>query len=147
MFLPGLATPMDTDEHEDGSAATTYSRDLFELLSLVYGYVPHSSVDNVHPTLSWDTILRFLGFVGNLNDLDIPELEKSAMIKLFCALVVSSADADNICTADFKSLQGLFAFELIQRPCEDLFVFFSPLSNACQWILGVHSPAAALYVC
>ena len=130
--LPGLATPMDTDEHEDGSTATTYSQDPFKLLSLVYGYVPCSSVDDVHLTLSWDTILRFLGFVGNLNDLDVPESEKSAMIKFFCTLVVSGADADNIRTADFESLQGLFAFELIQRPCEDLFVFSSLPSNACQ---------------
>jgi hypothetical protein len=144
--LPGLAIPMDTDEHEDGSASTTHSRDPVEILSLVYGYVPHSSVDDVRSTLSWDAILRFLGFVGNLNDLDIPELEKSAMIKFFCTLV-SRADANNIGTAHFGGLKGLFAFELIQRPCEDLFVFSSPPSNACQWILGVHSPAAALYVC
>ena len=145
--LPGLATPMDTNEHENGSAGTTYSRDPFEILSLVYGYIPCSSVDNVSLTLSWDAILRFLGFVGNLNNLDILEPEKSAMIKFFCTLVVSSADADNIFTADFKSLQGLFAFELIQCPCEDLFVFSLPPSNACQWVLGLHSPAAALYVC
>ena len=84
-----------------------------KLLSLVYGYIPHSRVDNVHLTLSWDAILRFLGLVGNLNDLDIPESEKSAMIKFFCTLVVSGADADTIHTADFESLQGLFAFELI----------------------------------
>ena len=145
---PGLATPMDTDEHEDGSAGTTvtHSRDPFETLSLVYGYVPRSSADDVRSTLSWDAILRFLGFTGNLNDLDVPEPEKSAMMNFFCALV-SDADADNIRTADFESFKRLFSFELVQRPCEDLFVFSSPPSNACQWVLGVHSPAAALYVC
>ena len=44
--LPGLAAPMDVVEHEDGSADSMHSRYPLEILSLVYGYVPHSSIDN-----------------------------------------------------------------------------------------------------
>ena len=145
--LPGLAAPMDVIEHEDGSADSMHSRYPLETLSLVYSYVPHSSTDKVSLTLKWDVILQFLGFVGNLDNLDVPEPEKSAMINFFCTVVSNAdADADHIVT-DFESLKSLFTFEHVQRPCEDLFVFSSPLSNACQWVLGVHSPAAALYVC
>ena len=69
------------------------------------------------------------------------------MINFFCTVVSNAdADADHIVT-DFESLKSLFTFEHVQHPCEDLFVFSSPPSNACQWVLGVHSPAAALYVC
>ena len=147
--LPGLAAaPMDVIEHEDNDcSASLNSRDPYTTLSLVYGYVPHSSADNVRWTLKWDAILNFLGFVGDLNDLDVPEPEKSAVINFF-GTIVSNADAnDNDIGTVFENLKDLFAFEHIQRPCKDLFVFSSPPSNACQWVLGVHSPAAALYVC
>jgi hypothetical protein len=148
--LPGLATPvepegsMDVEEHEDGSAGPTHPRDPFEILSLVYGYLPHSSANNVPSKHNWDAILKFLGFVSDL-ELDVPEPEKSAMMNFFHT-IVSKADADNIGT-DFESVKDRFPFERVQRPSENLFVFSSPPSNACQWVLGVHSPAAALYVC
>jgi hypothetical protein len=146
---PSLAAPMDDVEHEDSSAALTHSRDPFETLSLVYGYLPRSSSGTddvrVHSTFNWDAILRFLGFVRNLNELDVPEPEKSAMTNFFCA-IVSNAVANDM-DPGFENLKGLFLFEHVQRPSEDLFVFSSPPSNACQWVLGVHSPAAALYVC
>ena len=64
------------------------------------------------------------------------------MIKFFCA-AVSSDGANGINTG----FENLFPFQQVQRPSKDLFVFSSPPSNACHWVLGVHSPAAALYVC
>jgi hypothetical protein len=122
---------------------STHSRDPYETLSLVYGYVPHSDsgAGSVPTTLTWEAILGFLGFFRNLDQLDVPEPEKSAMMNFFCTIVSNDMDAG------FEYLKGLFAFEHVQRPSEDLFVFSSPPSNACQWSLGVHSPAAALYVC
>jgi hypothetical protein len=136
--------PMDVVDPEDSSAAPICSRDPYELLSLVYGYLPHS-VDTVPSKHSWDSILRFLGFVRNLHELDVPEPEKSAMTNFFCNLV-SDAGA-NVIGSDFEHLQSLFPFENVRRPSENLFVFSSPRSNACEWVLGVHSPVAALYVC
>ena len=140
--VPPLATSMDVVEHEDSSAAPTYSRDPVKTLSLVYGYVPRSSADDVRLTFNWDAILRFLGFVHNLDELDVPEPEKSAMINFFCT-IVSKDGANDI----FDGFKDLFPFQQVQRPSEDLFVFSSPPSNACCWVLGVHSPAVALYLC
>ena len=74
---------MDVVDHEDISAGPTHSRDPLKLLSLVYGYVPCSNADDVPSTLKWDMILRFLGFKDKLEELDVPEPEKSAMINFF----------------------------------------------------------------
>ena len=38
-------------------------------------------------TLSWDTILKFLGFIKNLEELDVPKLKKSAMLDFFYSIV------------------------------------------------------------
>ena len=146
---PSLAAPMDVVEPDDSSAALddssaalTHSRDPLNTLALVYGYVPRSSADGVNLTVNWDGILRFLGFVHDLDKLVVPEPEKSAMMSFFCT-VVSKDGASDMGTAFDK----LFPFEQVQRPSDDLFVFSSPPSDVCDWVLGVHSPAAALYVC
>jgi len=146
---PPSAAPMDVAAQEDWFVAPMHSQDLFETLSLVYGYIPRLGADDVPLTLNWDALLRFLGFVDNLNELDVPEPKKSAMMNFFCNIVTNTGvnDMDNLMGKSFKNIKGLFAFEHIQRPSEDLFVFSSPPSNACQWVLGVHSPTAALYVC
>ena len=60
---PGLDTPMDAAEPEDGHADQEEdSQDLIEVLSHVYGYVPHLHANGVNLIHNWDTILRFLGF-------------------------------------------------------------------------------------
>ena len=134
--------PMHVVEHEDISTAPMHSRDPLKTLALVYGYVPRSSADNASPTLNWDSMLRFLGFVNNLDELNVPEPERSAMMNFFCTLVSSNGANDMS-----SSLENLFSFQQVQRPSENLFIFSSPPSNACHWVLGVHSPAVALYVC
>jgi hypothetical protein len=139
---PPLDTSMDVVDHEDSSASPTHSRDPLKILSLVYGYVPRSSADDVRSTIDWDSILRFLGFVHKLEELAVPEPERIAIINFFCTVV--SKDGANDMGTDFRNL---FPFEQVQRPSGDLFVFSSPPSNVCHWVLGVHSPAAALYVC
>ena len=139
---PPLTAPMDLREHENSSQAPTHSRDPVETLALVYGYVPRSSANDVRLSFNWDGILKFLGFVHKLHELDVPEPEKSAMMKFFCT-AVSKNDAIDMITP----FENRFPFQQVQRPSENLFVFSSPPSNACQWVLGVHSPAAALYVC
>ena len=140
--VPPLAAAVNIVDNEDKYEAPMYSRDPLEILSLVYGYVPRSSADGVSSEFNWDAILRFLGLVHNLDVLDVPEPEKSAMMKFF-RNVVSNDGADVIGTG----LDKAFPFQHVQRPSENLFVFTSPPSNACNWVLGVHSPAAALYVC
>ena len=138
---PPLATSMDVDD-VDSSAAPTHSRDVSNTLSLVYGYVPRSRANDVSSTCTWSAILKFLGFVHDLNDLDVPEPEKSAMINFFCTLVAKDGDKDM-----GTGFGNVFPFEQVQRPSEDLFVFSSPPSDVSRWVLGIHSPAAALYVC
>ena len=137
-----LSAPVDAVEHEDSFAAPMHSRDPLNTLSLEYGYIPHSSADDVCTTFNWDAILRFLRFVHNLDKLDVPELEKSAMMNFFCTVV--SKDGANEMGTDFENI---FPFQQVQHPSNNLFVFSSPPSNVCHWVLGVYSPAAALYVC
>ena len=86
---PTTAAPMDTVEPEDTLAAPTSSQDLFEMLCLVYCYIPHSgSYDNVHLKQNcWKAILKFLGFIHNLDQLDVDEPKKTAMMKFFYSLV------------------------------------------------------------
>jgi hypothetical protein len=146
--FPPSTAPMvqDVVEPDVSSAAPTLARDPLETLSLVYGYLPRSGADDAHSPFDWDAILMFLGFIHNLEELDVPEPEKSAM-KNFFRTIVSKAGANDIETG-FENLKGFFPCKhIIQRPSEDLFVFSSPRSSACQWVLGVHSPVAALYVC
>lgn len=143
--LAPLAAPMDVETDQDSeSFLPKYSRDPFETMSLVYGYVPRSG-DNVHSEHNWDGILKFLGFVKNLKELDVPQPEKNEIMNFFTSIVTATSDGLN--DQCFQYLTCLFDFKLIQRPSKDLFVFSSPQSSACQWVLGVHSPAAALYVC
>jgi len=137
-----LTAPMDVETDQD-SFLPKYSRDPFETMSLVYGYVPHSG-NNSRSEHNWDGILRFLGFVKNLTELDVPQPEKNEIINFFTSVVNGS---DDLTDQGFQNLTSLFDFNLIQRPSNDLFVFSSLQSSACQWVLGVHSPAAALYVC
>ena len=99
--------PMDIVESEDSSVAPTHSPDPLKTMSLVYSYIPWSSADNVPSTFNWNGILRFLGFVHNLDTLNAPEPEKSAMIKFFCA-AVSSDGANGIKTGFDKLLPNTF---------------------------------------
>jgi hypothetical protein len=138
-----LAAPMNVETDQD-LVLPNYSRDPFETMSLVYGYVLRSG-NVVRSKHNWDGILRFLGFVNNLEELDVPQPEKNAIMNFFTSIV--NAGSDDLIDQGFQNLTSIFDFNLIQRPSKDLFVFSSPRSSVCQWVLGVHSPAAALYVC
>jgi hypothetical protein len=140
---------METDT--DDSPEVFYSRDVLDTAKLVYGYV--SPVDPVVATpmkFSWLALLGFLGFVSKLSELYVSELDERAMILFFENLSKGSAIPTHLLdltNGTFSSLSGLFDFSTIRRPSKDLFVFYSPRSAACKWVLGVHSSAAALYVC
>jgi len=142
---PPLAEPMDVESSPTTSFAHHFSRDPIETMSLVYGYVPHMGASDRPSEHDWDAILRFLGFVKDLTQLDVPEPEKSAIMNHFSAMV-SNKQAGLVANT-FATLSALFTFEDVSCPSADLFVFSSPRSSACHWVLGVHSPAAALYVC
>ena len=64
----------------------------------------------------------------------------------FSALV-SNKQADNLVNNTFTTLSDLFPFKLISCPFTNLFVFSSPWSNACKWVLGIKFPFSALYIC
>src|SRR5271154_6336407 len=101
---------------------------------------------------SWRALLGFLGFVTNFSDLAISELDEHAMILFFYYLSKDQgsripAHLLDLTNGTFMSSSSLFDFSTIRRLSEDLFVFSSPCSSACRWVLGVHSSAAALYVC
>ena len=105
-FFAPSAAPMDKEE--DTSPAPMYSQDVVGTLSLAYGYVPHLVGHGACLTLSWDAILKFLGFIKNLEELDIPEPEKSAMSDFFYSIV-----SGNDWGLDFEHLKQLFDFEQV----------------------------------
>jgi hypothetical protein len=143
--LPPLPTPMDVESSPTTSFAYHSSQDPIKTMSLVYGYVPHMGASDRPSGHDWDAILKFLGFVKDLKQLDVPKPEKSAIMNHFSS-VVSNKQAGLIANT-FATLSALFTFENVGHPLADLFVFSSPRSSACQWVLGVHSPVAALYIC
>jgi hypothetical protein len=86
---------------------------------------------------------------ANLSELSISGLDERAILHFFDNLSKGSgipAHLLDLTNGTFGS-SSLFDFSTIRRPSNDLFVFYSPRSTVCQWVLGVHSPVAALYVC
>lgn len=138
--------PMDVESSSTTWVGHHFSRDPIETMSLIYGYILHMGSSQGPFEHNWGAILKFLGFVKDLQKLDVPEPEKSAMMNHFSALV-SNKQADNLVNTTFTTLSDLFPFNLISRPFANLFVFSSPRSNACEWVLGVESPVSALYIC
>ena len=140
----------DTDIDMDNIPQPFYSRDVLDTATLVYGYVlPLNDVLATPVKFSWHALLGFLGFVNNLSDLSVSELDQHTMILFFKNLFNGSripAHLLDLSNGTF-SFSNLFDFSTIHRPSEDLFVFYLPHLTACRWVLGVHSAAAALYTC
>ena len=142
---------MDTVEE----LSPSYSRDVLETLRLSYGYC-FPLVDIVGPAdYEWEKLLLALGFVENLHELSVSESEKQA-IRVFLTQIAKKTAAStqkisphlfDLDPENYNPLGHLFKFAGVQRPSEDLFVFHSPRSMACEWILGVHSAAVVLYIC
>lgn len=151
---PTLPAPVEVDapmhcESDEALSVLPYCTDPLEAMVLVYGYLPRMGPNDRPSTHSWDSVLGFLGFVNTSELLEVEASEKNAMLSHFDAVVsqIGSKEADDLLAKAFENLSGAFTFEHVQRPSIDLFVFSSPRSNACQWVLGVHSAVAALYVC
>ena len=146
--------PMETDTDEtdtDDSPMPIYSRDVLETAKLVYGYVtPLEQVQTTPTKFTWRALLGFLGFVNNLSDLSVSDLDEQGLLFFFETLSKGSGiprQLLDLSNGSLSSSSGLFDFSTIRRPSQDLFVFYSPRSSASRWVLGVHSSTAALYVC
>ena len=140
--------PMDTDT--DDIPQPSDPQDVLDTAKLVYGYVSPYDHARAPPTrFSWRALLGYLGFVNNLSELSVSELDERAMILFFDNLSKGSRIPSHLLdlTNGTFTSSSLFDFSTIRRPFADLFVFYSPRSTACRWVLGVHSSAAALYVC
>ena len=99
---------------------------------------------------TWEALLLALGFVQNLHELSVSESDKRGIRVFLSQITKNSAVSPHLFDLhpeNYNPLEHLFKFADIQRPSKDLFVFFSPQSMACEWILGVHSATAVLYVC
>lgn len=144
---PPQGGPMNTDMD---NIEPFHAQDVLDTAKLVYGYIsPYEHVPATPTRLSWRALLGYLGFVSNLSDLSVSKLDERAMIFFFDKLSKGSgipAHLLDLTDGTFTS-STLFDFSTIRRPSTDLFVFYSPRSTACRWVLGVHSSAAALYVC
>ncbi|KIM35115.1 hypothetical protein M413DRAFT_79731 [Hebeloma cylindrosporum] len=109
MHSPPSPAPMDV-ETIPAMLGRYFSRDPIETMSLVYGYVPHMgaighTTEHKH---DWTATLRFLGFTNDLDQLDVPEPEKSAMMT-HLSTMASTNNAGPIAEA-FATVSGLFTF-------------------------------------
>lgn len=108
---PPSTAPMDI---ETGPSwfAHQYSRVPLQTMSLVYGYVPHTGVNDLPSIHSWDKILNFLGFVKDLEQLDVGEPEKSAMMNYFSAMVTAigseKSDKKSLCSLSIQTCSTSF---------------------------------------
>ena len=137
---------MDIEEE----SSTPYSRDVLETLRLNYGF-SSPSVDIVGSAdYTWETLLLALGFVQNLDELSVSGTDKHGICVFLSQIVKKSVISPHLFDLDpgnYSPLEHLFKFADVQRPSKDLFVFCSPRSMACEWILGVHSTTVVLYIC
>ena len=134
-----------------------YSRDVFETLRLNYGF-SSPLVDIVGSAdHEWEKLLSALGFVKNLHELSVSVSEKH-IIRVFISQIAKNAKKAvtiqeisphlfDLNLENYNPLEHLFKFADVQRPSENLFVFHSPRSMACDWIIGVHSAPVVLYIC
>jgi hypothetical protein len=130
-----------------------HSQGVLDTATLVYGYVPpYDHVITTPTRFTWHALLGFLGFVANLSDHSVSEIDERALTLFFNNLSTGKGSEIpdhllDLTNGTFASSSSLFDFSTIRRLSKDLFIFYSPRSIACQWVLGVHSAAAALYVC
>jgi hypothetical protein len=139
-------------------SSPSYSRDVFETLRLNYGF-SSPLVDIVDSAdHEWEKILLALGFVEKLGELSVSveDIEKHAICVFLSQIAKKTAHATRVVISphlfdlspeNYNPLDHLFKFANVQRPSEDLFVFHSPRSMACEWIIGVHSAPVVLYIC
>jgi hypothetical protein len=153
MHSPPPPPPLTDDAMDIVESSTPYySRKVLETLKLNYGYsAPLVSITGSADYKLEDFLLG-LGFVQNLPELSVAvsDSDKHAICVFLTQIAkksVVSPHLFDLSPGNYSPLELLFKFADVQRPSKDLFVFFSPRSMACEWILGVHSPTAVLYIC
>ncbi|KAF8189076.1 hypothetical protein BJ912DRAFT_1106291, partial [Pholiota molesta] len=144
---------MDVEEDDDEICPfLNYSQDVVQSSSYGYGYVPSMpwSVITEVSTEDWQNVLVTLGFVSPFSGLDVEAHERSAVYDFFTGLLKKATlaiSSDDLNDLNHAALRHLFDFKSIRRPSSELFVFCGHRSVASNWLLGVHSPDVALYVC
>ncbi|KAH9479207.1 Enhancer of polycomb-like protein 1 [Psilocybe cubensis] len=131
----------------------TPKQDTILTLKYGYGYVP--ALPNVNATEtsseSWKAVSRCFGFEVGGQDEQLSPTERQCIIKFFTALVKSDsqmlAELCDLNDTNHSSLSHLLDFSSIQRPSPNMFIFTKPFTTAVDWVLGVESPAIALYIC
>ena len=125
--------------------------DMLEVMSYSYGYTSPLGLSLGNDAgLDWNGVLMSLGIVND--PLQVLSSTDKAAIRLFVShLAMGSqdlpAELDTLNPHNHSSIEHLFEFRNITRPTEGLFIFDTPRSSVCAWVLGVHSASAALYIC
>ncbi|KAF8157403.1 hypothetical protein BJ912DRAFT_867269 [Pholiota molesta] len=147
-----------SNEHEDSldqvidysPSRIPWSCDVLETMARVYGYVPVlKACDMQRPSAAnWQELLAAVGFGSNLPALAIDEDNQSSMWHFFSSMIANRRplfDFYDLEEENRAALKSIVDFKEIQRPTQDLFIFSTPPSAACDWVLGVDNPSAVLY--
>ena len=129
---------------------SSYSIDVVETVSLIYGYVPTLGLPSAPTTCkhNWEWVLKTLGFSGDPAPGVLSTNEKDAITGFLDCVIEGKLipqDLDDLNPRNHVSLNGLYDFHRVERISNDLLVFHPPTLSACTWSLGV-TPEVALYV-
>jgi hypothetical protein len=148
--LPSSSLKANDAEHIEEHPE--FSRDMEETLRFMYGW-QRSYGAQILPSpsaLDWRGVEKTLGFSSSPM---FQKSEQSSIINFVSSLNRGPTFIDKLSSdlhdLDIKNhgfLGGIFHFREILRLEQDMFIFHSPSSNACSWVLGVESAVVALYI-
>ena len=141
------ASPLLPDDHSDDERDKV-NTDVVKLLACHFGFTPplldrHSGP---HDSQKWRRYVRALGVNVVTSDSRLSSIE-IAMLHFVSALSSGLRPEQHewdLCDGNQQALVLNRPFP-ISRPALDLFVFSSPPSSSCDWVLGLTNPADALY--
>ena len=146
-------TAMDVEDPDDDPQFLRQwvAKDLLENLYLVYGYIPAPLATVPQVDLTPMHTLSTLGFSESSSGSVLSEMDMAGPRFFLNSLVTNPRtmppDHDDLNASNLFALARTFDLKSMVVVSSDLYVFHVPRSSACEWSLGVHSPAVALYVC
>jgi hypothetical protein len=138
----------DGEDEGDNNLGSLYSEPT-RLLSIHYGFVPclQDIPSSPQDGQRWQRALQTLG----INSVLAPDSQLSSIEKAMCRFVTNLSMGNrpyeeewDLCDGNRQSLVHSPRFS-ISRSAPDLFVFSSPPSPSCDWVLGLTNAADALY--
>ena len=152
VFQPDLIEDQEPQTSVDYSPPRIpWSCDVLQTMAWVYGFVPvlHAAAVKPPNSTQWEQLLKAVGFADAKSVPDIDEANQTAIWQFFSDMVskkLPSSDLYDLVDTNRAALTHILDFQKIHRPSSEMFIFSTPVSDVCDWVLGVESATAALYI-